>query len=558
MVKYQVRTQGLFRKKNSQFTDAAMPTATVLRCGQSWPDAPRMNSPLPGISSSSIARAIGILYWAVCSAFFVFLLLLILRSFTSTCSDDISFLYYLAWLMNEHNLAPYRELYDTSFPGTFMLHAAITALFGYSDTGFHAANLTFFIALAAITWQLLSAIHPRVAAAAIAGFGFYYFTSKTSMFLQRDYLALLPAVFALLLAHREWLSVRTRMIGIGFLFALSASIKPHFAIGLPIVLLLASRRNILACAMLSAAGFLTWMAVCAIWLWHLDALGSFIDMTINYLPLYMNLDKEQNASSYIERLPWIFNESFTSISTAMIFALIACGWAITTQKRWQQRTLVIALAILMPVYVIYVVIGGRGWDYHWMPFMYFAITNLALLGAPVNSSDWRFHLLSLIPLIFLCHGLLYLAMRTNAHTEILDWKNHKPIFTQKDAATIELQQWLQTHIKHDDHVQIMVTGTSGPIFSTLLNLGIQPAGKVQIHLLFYRFGQNDYIETLKLNYLEQLQNHKPRLILDNTQSMYKMPGKINPYSFERYKKFIAEHYVQVYNNGDVVIYENHF
>lgn len=538
MAKYQVRTQGLFRKKSSQFTDAAMPTATVLRCGQSWPDAPCMNNLLPGnVSFPTAARTISILYWAACSACFGYLVFLILRSFTALRSDDISFLYYLAWLMNEHHLAPYRELYDTSFPGTFMLHAAITALFGYSDTGFHAANLTFFIALAAITWQLLSAIHPRVAAAAIAGFGFYYFTSKTSMFLQRDYLALLPAVFALLLAHREWLSVRARMISIGFLFALSASIKPHFAIGLPIVLLLASRQNILACAMLAAAGFLTWIAVCAIWLWHLDALGSFIDMTINYLPLYMSLDEQQNPSSYMERLPWMFDEYFSRMTIVLIIAAIGCIWATIAMKLSRQRALIIALAALTPVYIVYVIIGGRGWDYHWMPFMYFALTCVALLAAPINSPGWRLQLLSLLPLTLLCYGLFYLATRPT-------------MVEPKDTATTELQQWMQTHIQPDDRVQMMVTGTGGPLFASLLDFQLKPVTRYPLGLMFYQYADNPYIQSARSEFMQQLAEHPPRFIFDNNLGVYVSDLKGEPDPFVDYDHFLVAHYKPVYDNRD--------
>src|SRR5688572_22315969 len=96
-------------------------------------------------------------------------------SFDWPMDGDLGFLYYIAWLMNEHDYIPYRDVHETSFFGTFIFYSGLTRLTGYSTIAFHWADLFFFSALSSITFLLLKPLGKLCALLAIALFGEFYF-----------------------------------------------------------------------------------------------------------------------------------------------------------------------------------------------------------------------------------------------------------------------------------------------------------------------------------------------------------------------------------------------
>ncbi|MCD4654578.1 hypothetical protein K8T06_11695, partial [bacterium] len=66
-------------------------------------------------------------------------LLLLLKAFTTLnwrMEHDTPLLHYTAFLMDKYELVPYRDIFETSMPGTFAFHYSIGKLFGYGDTSF--------------------------------------------------------------------------------------------------------------------------------------------------------------------------------------------------------------------------------------------------------------------------------------------------------------------------------------------------------------------------------------------------------------------------------------
>ncbi len=152
-------------------------------------------------------------------------------------THDTGFMYYLSWLINKHGFAPYRDVLDTSFPGSFLFYMLVVELFGYSSMAFHVTDIIFLLLLLGMTWLLIKAVAgKRAALVAVSVYALSYFANKPELHFERDYLALFPIVSALLLSQST-LSIPHgfRFIFIGFLFTLAASIKPQLAIGLPVV-----------------------------------------------------------------------------------------------------------------------------------------------------------------------------------------------------------------------------------------------------------------------------------------------------------------------------------
>ena len=510
-------------------------------------------------------------FWFVVTALFVALLVEAAFSFSAPKTADVSFLYYLAWLVDKHNIAPYLQLYDTSFPGTFIFHILIAQLFGYSDTGYHWTDIAFLSLLLLATWLLLAPLHTRVAAAAVVAVGLYYFVgTNDSMRFQRDYIALLPVVMSLVLVQR-WSVQRWKVqrgwgqrwlcfLGIGFLFSLSASIKPHFAVGLPAVIAYAlclhsdpenrslGYRSLLA-MLWTLAGFVLWMLLCALWLLQQGALSAFFSMTTQYLPVYMNMDSGQTATAD-GNYHWPF--LLTIMADAKwrwLTAAVAAAWALVMNRsRRQDLALCLTLLTLCTLYVLYVFIGGKNWDYHWMPFIYFQIVCSSLLLNPIKETQrsWkgRIAMCCLVALFFYSIKFFYKIniSPTSTHQRLVRVQNEFPAFPYEESATVELVTYLKTRTQPGDKIAFRKDGSYGPVFPALLQLQLLPATHFPLQTMLYRATDTPYIFSLRQQLLEQTAS-LPTFAIDDGQFPPEGKG-----SFPAYDSFINEHYEWRYDN----------
>ena len=106
----------------------------------------------------------------------------IFYSFAWPMDGDLSFLYYMSWLMNEQGMVPYSDLHETSMLGTFIFYNCLTALIGYSSVAFHIADSVLFMALALMTYGLMRPFGSLVALLAIGCFGEFYFFGSIGRF----------------------------------------------------------------------------------------------------------------------------------------------------------------------------------------------------------------------------------------------------------------------------------------------------------------------------------------------------------------------------------------
>ena len=132
---------------------------------------------------------------------------------------DFPLLHYVAFLIDHYNYIPYKDIFETSMPGTFVFHLGIGKCFGYGDLAFRIVDITWFLTLLVVTWAIVKHFGRRVAWATVVLFGLTYFQHGPEMSLQRDYVGILPISMAILLAISQFpskLSIRTFLIGIFF------------------------------------------------------------------------------------------------------------------------------------------------------------------------------------------------------------------------------------------------------------------------------------------------------------------------------------------------------
>ena len=66
---------------------------------------------------------------------------------------DAPLMHYIAWRIGE-GAVPYRDLFDMNFPGVYLLHMVAFKLFGSSDAGWRAFDLTWLAATSPYTSPL--------------------------------------------------------------------------------------------------------------------------------------------------------------------------------------------------------------------------------------------------------------------------------------------------------------------------------------------------------------------------------------------------------------------
>jgi len=211
---------------------------------------------------------------------------------------DGAIIRYIAWRILQGN-APYRDVFEGDFPGTFLLHMTSLTLQGRSDFAFRMFDL-FFCMLSSGLIVLLGWRACRFYA--ISG-GLFYIVFHLSWgaesMAERDFL-MVP--FLLFSAWMLRISLeRPNQRGVLFLFGVSTGyafwIKPLallFAVMAGSVLLLRPapwKRKILALVQMGLG-----IAVPALlihgWLWHTGGLAAFYDILINFtLPIYPTIAK---------------------------------------------------------------------------------------------------------------------------------------------------------------------------------------------------------------------------------------------------------------------------
>ena len=233
----------------------------------------------------------------------VLLLVLATLSLEWRMVHDTPILHYLAFQIDRFGSVPYRDTFETSMPGSLLIHLAIGKLFGYGDFAFRCVDLALLALVLTATASILSNISRRVALAATVLFGLAYLGAGTAGVMQRDYLGLIAIICALWLVARGRFSPRVRAFTVGVLVGLAVCVKPHLGIGFPFLFGYmsvetweASGRKrewtapTLRLLIPAVLGILVPIMVCFAWLAWNGGLSHFWVMLSSYMPLYLRLD----------------------------------------------------------------------------------------------------------------------------------------------------------------------------------------------------------------------------------------------------------------------------
>jgi 4-amino-4-deoxy-L-arabinose transferase-like glycosyltransferase len=461
-------------------------------------------------------------------------------------THDEAPLLYEAFLMQSGQM-PYRDLFDFQMPGSFLAYFALGALSGFSAFRLRLLDLLILASILAVTYFALKRFGKAPALAAALLFGLKYLQGGPSMSLQREYLLLIflaPAVYISLL---DEMTPRLR-VTLGVLFGLAALIKPHAAIGLLPMLaadLWAFVKRPSLTLLPAAAGFLLPIVTVFAWLGFTGALTPFLSIATNYWGLYSQINGQMEITSGAERMSLLLTQTLHLGGHALWLIPAAIGVYFNQNKKtW----LLVALALC---YALYPAFSGQFFPYHYIPFIYFIILLAALtfnLQSP--TSNLQSPLTRNFLLVTSYFLLVTLVLPSNTFLRQLQGK---PISTSTDRAA-QIVRFLEKNLDDGDTVQPL-DWTGGSLLA-MLETRARIATPYVFDFYFYHHVSNPYIQSLRADFMTDMQAASPRFIIEVTAiDKPWVSGPDTSREFPELRVFLDENYSVAIQKDDYTIYE---
>lgn len=441
---------------------------------------------------------------------------------------DGPLLHYVAWSMDRFGTVPYRDMFETSMPGTFAYHWLIGRVFGWDSAGFKVVDVGLLGLLAVATFRLLRPFGVRPALAAPMLFTISYLWLGPDMTLQRDYVGLVLVVWAALLATLgETATDRRRLAAIGLLFGLAALIKPHLTIGLgpvawyllwrcrqadsssaggapswgaaakavlPIVVAVAAIPGLVVLAVLGASG----------------ALPAFLELLFEYLPLHLHMTGEHQPIEGAERVTHLIMSTVHMRGLWLGIPAAVAGFFVieaATAPGGETRARLYLLATLAGVYLLYPSFAGQFFFYHWAPYQFFLVALTALpfaatTAAGLDARRWGLGFLALAVVFVVIRPNQYMVEQTVGHG----------VPSPKEGAVDRMEAALRDHLQPGDTVQPL-DWTGGAVHA-MLRTEARLATRFLYDYHFYHHIDQPFIATLRARFMGELQQAAPRLVID--------------------------------------------
>jgi hypothetical protein len=471
---------------------------------------------------------------------------------------DAALLHFAAFQMDAFGAVPYRDLFETSFPGTFAFHYAVGHVFGFSDLAFRCVDLALLALLSGMTFRFMRRFGSYAAAAAPLCFGFIYFSFGQSMSLQRDYLGLLPVAAALLALPAGSGEPRRRAFAAaGVWFGLAATIKPHLAVGWPILVVALQslrrpehgRRDAVWNTLAAAGGLALPLTAAAAWLASVDALEPFLRMVRDYLPLHNNLTGMRETLGAGERLPYLLRSTVRLGGYAPLALSAVAALALAYRRPQPEkagRVSLHAVAALTAATALYPAFAGKFWDYHYMPFAYAASLAAALSVAP--------HAARFLPLLFAAALTLQAQLPRATYAAYKDVftdnaRNHAPKYGRVD----EIAGWLRERLRPGDTVQPL--DWSGGAVHAMLLAKARLGTRFVYDYHFYHHVSAPAIQGLRAEFLAALQAAPPRFVIEVVSLRSRVGGADTTADFPALKVFLRENFTAAHRGSGYTIWE---
>ena len=471
-------------------------------------------------------------------------------------AHDAAPLLYEAFLM-QNGQVPYKDFFDFQMPGSFFAYSIIGIVSNFGPLRIRILDLILLAAILITTYFAMRRFGKFTALAAPILFALKYLQGGPNLSLQREYIVLIFISLSIWIGVSDSLTFRKRLM-LGLLYGLAATLKPHAALGLlPFLLFdiadLKQRRELTLSSLAKqiifpiTLGFAIPISLITLYLAITNSLSPLIDIILNYVPLYTQINGEMAITPSGERMAYLLNQAWGLGGNALWLIPAAFGIYL---NRNRQTYLLASLAL---IYAIYPALTGQFFPYHYIPFIYtiILVASLALSvegqKSKVPTFDFRLSTLAIVTLL-----LVTLATVRPSQTVIRQLEG-KDIAIAADRAA-QISTFLEKNLEPGDQVQPL-DWTGGSLLAMLENRAPIATSYV-FDFYFYHHVSNPYIQSLRADFMTQLQESKPRFIIEVTAiDKPWVSGEDTTRDFPELRAFLNEYYSVTMEKEDYIIYE---
>lgn len=503
--------------------------------------------------------------------FMVFLVQFVL-SFSWRVRGDSVYLHYVAYLINEHDFLPYRDIFEINLPGTYLFHMAVGRIFGYSHYGLRIVNIAWLTATFVVTWLIMKPFGRITAFASCLLFGIIYLGFGPYMSMQREFIAILPMATALLLTIWRKPNHLVNPINfiIGALFAFVALIKPTLILGFPAIVIYNCIRDtngsksikklikpLIVGGGFAFIGFLLTLIIPFIWLWRIGILQTFWDISSSYTPLYAQMSGDlqfRDTFSHIKHTLYRFQE-FKHFGILFIASTFGVYFVFKRSTSVDTKKLSILLLVLSVCYIIYASSGGKVWFNYFLPYMYFGSlgTAIVLYLPPLFAKLYRPNIIPV--LVFIISAIIILEYNVFPKENIvfpkIVFQPQTKFELSAEKREDEIVAYLNDNLSPTDKVQPL-SWAPGTIEAMLASKAVLATPYIA-DFQFYHHVSTPYIQTLRQDFMTKLEAEMPKFIID-VYAERKISGLDTSYEFPELKNFITQYYIKDYTGTGFDIY----
>lgn len=467
-------------------------------------------------------------------------------------AHDAAPLLYEAFLM-QNGAVPYKDFLDFQMPGSFIAYYLLGILSNFGPFRLRLLDLTILAAILIITYFAMRRFGKLAALAAPILFALKYLQGGPALSLQREYLILIFISLSIWIGVTDSLSFRKRL-SLGLLYGLATTLKPHAALGLlPFLLFdIADLRQHREFSLQSLAkqvilpiaiGFAIPVSLITLWLALTHSLTPFITIILNYVPLYTQINGEMAITPSAERISYLLNQLWRLDGSGLWLIPAAFGIYLNQNR---QAYLLASLAV---IYALYPALTGQFFPYHYIPFLYtiILVASLSLSHSPLSTHpSFLFPLSSAIL-------LATILITVKPSQTFLRQIQGKDIAIAADRAT-QISTFLEKNLELGDEVQPL-DWTGGTLLA-MLETRAPIATSYVFDFYFYHHVSDPYIQSLRADFMNQLQESKPQFIIE-VISIDKpwVSGEDTSRDFPELRAFLNEYYSVTMKKEDYIIYE---
>lgn len=481
---------------------------------------------------------------------------LLYLSLNHPINADLAMLHYSGWLMNEKDFVLYRDIFEINFPAPFLLHQLLGKLVGYDAPALRAVDIFAFGLLGFISWKILQPVSRTSAVAAPCLFAVFYWVNGGEFILEREFIGLIAASSAFLIATSCQKNLLTCSTLTGISSGLAISIKPNFFVMLPALFIILWHRKHLAdnkaiassawkllVALLFTSGVVS--AVPFFWISCKGGMDAFIHIYKTFLPIYTRCRYDLwHYNSDAERTAMLISNFLKFARLSLSFAVPGLVWAwFCSEENTQARQRILHLALMVFAFIWYELIAGKFWLSHLLPTIYWSALGFSLLLIPTGTSAriWR-QLTGLIAVgVFAYFSFLF------SQLSLMQMKAAHDTAQNTVSRSQQIADYLKQHLQPGDTVQTLDMAGDGQ--AALLAARATSASRHLIDVPLYMEPDSADTQALRQELVDTLQQ-KPAAYIVYIQNFLHPGGGNRLREFKALNRIVETDYEIGLDGGD--------